>query len=128
MKLHHINIKAPWDLLEKEKAFFCQILKLAEGERPNFPARGFWLYAENIPIVHLSESNSHGKTSKQGYFDHVAFQSTDHKALIKELEANDIHYSAVYLADINMTQVFFRSPTDTRVEVNFENEAITSAA
>lgn len=124
MKLHHINIKAPRDLLGQEKRFFCEVLGLREGSRPNFSSKGYWLYAEETAIVHLSESDKHFKAEKQGFIDHVAFQSTGLKKLVRVLEQKKITYSSVYLPDINMTQIFFRTPTCTRIEVNFENETI----
>jgi len=86
MKLHHINIKAPGDLLQQEKDFFCSVLGLREGNRPDFSSRGYWLYAGDKAIVHLSESDSHFRNEKQGFFDHVAFQTTNLKQLIQNLE------------------------------------------
>ena len=43
MKLHHVNIKAPKELLEREKDFFCEVLGLQEGNRPDFSSSGYWL-------------------------------------------------------------------------------------
>ena len=74
--------------------------------------------------VHLSESEKHFKNEKQGFFDHIAFQSSDVKYLISTLEDKGINYSIVYLPEIDMSQVFFKSPSGTGIEVNFENEKI----
>ncbi len=59
MKLHHINIKAPRELLQQERDFFCVVLGLHEGIRPDFSIRVYWLYAGDKAIVHLSESDAH---------------------------------------------------------------------
>lgn len=124
MKLHHINIKAPREMLEQEKDFFCEVLKLCEGDRPSFPSKGYWLYAGDHAIVHLTESEKHFQNEKQGFFDHVAFQTSNLKDFIETLKARRIEYSAVYLPEIEMTQIFFKSPLENGIEINFENEKI----
>ena len=124
MNLHHVNIKGPRDLLEKEKAFFCSILGLADGHRPEFSSNGYWLYANDKPIVHLTESEKHFRNDRQGYFDHVAFQSSNLKKLIQLLKMNDIDHTIVYLQENDMSQVFLKSPSGTGIEINFENEKI----
>ena len=127
MKLHHINIKAPRILLEQERTFFCEILGLREGNRPKFSSKGYWLYAGDMAIVHLTESESRSRNEKQGFFDHIAFQATNLNGFIQTLEDRDIEYTTAYLPEIEMTQVFINAPSNTRVEVNFENERIESA-
>ena len=124
MQLHHINIKAPADLLEEEKQFFCEVLGLSEGSRPDFKSAGYWLYADEDPIVHLSVSQNHFQTEGQGYFDHVAFQSSDLPALIKRLSDAEIAYRDSFVEACDMTQIFFNSPTGTGIEVNFVGERI----
>ena len=127
MKLHHINIKAPRELLEQEKNFFCEVLELREGDRPDISSKGYWLYAGDEPIVHLSESETDFRNEQQGYFDHVAFQTTNLDKLIQILKAREIDYSTVYLTERNVTQVFFRAPSHIKIEVSFENETIQPA-
>lgn len=124
MHLHHINIKGSWDLLAKERDFFCEILGLQEGYRPNFSGRGYWLYAGENAVVHLSESESHISTGQQEHFDHVAFQTSDLSRLLKILKSKEIEYSIVYSAEIDMSQIFCKSPSGTRIEINFLGEKI----
>lgn len=124
MQIHHINIKAPPELLEQEKRFFCEVLGLSEGLRPEFSSKGYWLYAGDQAIVHLSESKVHFRNERQGFFDHVAFRSSGLKKLVQTLENMKIKYSTGYIAEQAMTQVFFKAPSDTGIEVNFINEKI----
>ena len=124
MDLHHINVKGPRDLLEEEKKFFCEVLGLREGLRPNFPSQGYWLYSGDKPIVHLTESEKHFENEKQGYFDHVAFQSKNLKRFVQHLRDKNLDYTGVYLQEIGMSQIFLKSPSGTGIEVNFENENI----
>ncbi len=122
MNLNHINISGPRKLLEKEKEFFCNVLGLREGYRPDFSSNGYWLYGNEKAIVHLAESEKHYKNEKQGYLDHVAFQSSGLKQLIQNLIKHDIKHKVIYLSEINISQVFFKSPSGIGIEVSFENE------
>ena len=124
MDLHHINIRGPRELLEQEKDFFCSVLGLREGNRPDFTSNGYWLYANDKPIVHLTESAKHFRNEKQGYFDHAAFDSSNLEELVRLLKTRALDYSVVYIQEINTSQVFLKSPSGTGIEINFENEMI----
>ena len=118
MNLHHINIKAPAALLEAEKQFFCDLLGLHEGHRPDFTSPGYWLYCGDQAIVHLSLSAQHFSNEHQGHFDHVAFQTTDLGDLLQRLDNAGIEYSSNRVTQLGMTQVFLKSPSATGIEVN----------
>ena len=124
MQLHHINIKAPSDLLEAEKGFFLDILGLTEGPRPAFTKPGYWLYSDDRPIVHLSVSQQHFASERQGYFDHVAFQTTGLRSFLQRLQDADLDYSTSYIESRATTQIFINSPTGTKIEVSFVDEAL----
>ena len=124
MKLHHINIKAPMALLEREKRFFCELLGLREGSRPEFSSRGFWLYDGEDAIVHLSESDRHRAGEGQGCFDHVAFQTNGLARFTDRLRSLGIDYASACVAELDMTQLFLESPTGTRIEINFIGEKL----
>jgi catechol 2,3-dioxygenase-like lactoylglutathione lyase family enzyme len=122
--IDHINIKAPAELLQREKRFFCEILGLREGPRPNFSSKGYWLYAGDQPIVHLSERPLTLSAGQKGHLDHVAFRSHDLEALLERLDAAGVDYNTAHLADLRMTQVFLQSPSATGIEVNFIDEPL----
>ena len=124
MQIDHINIRAPAELLEQEKRFFCEVLELRDGPRPDFSSKGYWLYADDQPIVHLSQGGPSLPDGQNGYLDHVAFRSNGLQALIQRLQKVAIEYSTTYLADLRMTQVFLKSPSATGIEVNFIDETI----
>ena len=74
MRLHHIGITAPAEVLEEVKAFYALLLGLQPGFRPEFGGiRGAWLYAGDEPLIHLLEDPNRGG-DKAGYFDHVALR------------------------------------------------------
>ncbi|HKJ50505.1 MAG TPA: VOC family protein [Gammaproteobacteria bacterium] len=124
MKLDHINIKAPRELLEREKDFFCELLGLRVGPRPDFGSFGYWLYAGDEALVHLSERAAVAKDHSQGYFDHVALRAHGLAELLEKLASRDVEYKMAYLEERKMTQVFFRAPSNTRIEINFVGEKV----
>ena len=122
MHIDHINIAAPADLLETVRAFYCEVLGLKDGFRPRFGQNGYWLYAGDKAIVHLSESERHRRKESPGYLDHVAFQTSGLKSMIARLDANRIEYRSNHIPEFNMTQLFFTDPAGTGLEVNFPDE------
>jgi len=124
MHIDHINISAPKLLLEEVKSFYCSVFNLTDKFRPSFSANGYWLYAGEKAIVHLFESDMHFENEKQGYLDHIAFQTTGLKDIIKKLKALRVKYSEAYLPEVDLTQLFFKDPAGIGVEVNFINEKL----
>lgn len=122
MHVDHINIAAPADLLEEVRAWYGKILGLENGFRPEFQSDGYWLYAHGKPIVHLSEHDGYLEDDKQGYLDHVAFQTSGLDVMEERLNSLGIEYRSNHIPEIPMTQLFTRDPAGTGVEINFPNE------
>ncbi|WP_145999051.1 hypothetical protein [Oceanicoccus sp. KOV_DT_Chl] len=85
---------------------------------------GYWLYYNDRPIIHLNESEQHFYNDKQGYLDHIALQSAGLKDLIEKLERSNTIYTVKYFDEIDSSQVFFRTPTQTKIEINIPKEKI----
>jgi catechol-2,3-dioxygenase len=122
MRIDHINIAGPMELLERVRDFYCAVLDLEDGFRPGFSQRGFWLYAGDKPLIHLSESSRHQGNDRQGHLDHIAFQTTGLEAMIGRLESNGIEFRSSHTPELNMSQLFFKDPAGTGLEINFLNE------
>ncbi|SDZ83640.1 VOC family protein [Microbulbifer marinus] len=118
MRLDHINISAPIDLLLEVRDFYCSVLGLREGHRPDFARSGFWLYADDQPLVHLVESNVHFESDSPHYLDHVAFRTENLNAVVDKLESLGVSYTKTHVPGGTMRQVFFRDPAGTGIEVN----------
>jgi len=123
MHIDHINIAAPLELLEEVRDFYCAVLDLRDGFRPAFSQRGFWLYSDDKPLVHLSERDITHAADKPGYLDHVAFQTSGLEAMLARLVENDVSYRASHIPEFNMSQLFFKDPAGNGLEVNFPNES-----
>lgn len=126
MHIEHINISAPMDLLIQVRDFYCNIFGLTEGFRPKSTIGGFWLYSGERALIHLAESNQHYRNERQGYLDHIAFQTTGLEKVISKLKTTDVEFTHDYFPEINMTQLFFKDPAGTGVEVNFLNESYSA--
>jgi catechol-2,3-dioxygenase len=118
MHIDHINISAPMVLLQELRDFYCQVLELNDGNRPNFSTAGFWLCSGSKAIIHLSESSDREATDQQGFFDHFAIRTQNLAKVTDKLDAIGVPYRKVHLADIGLHQVFFTDPAGTGVEVN----------
>lgn len=122
MKLDHINIKAPEALLTEEKNFFCDVLGFKEGPRPGLTSIGFWLYANDEPLIHLSNYPNECDKTVPTYFDHVAFAAENLLAMKAKLDEANVEFESMYSDIRDVTQLFFRSPTGTRIELSFYGE------
>ena len=126
--LSHFNITVPSELLEKVRDFYVEVVGLVVGERPGFKRKGFWLYAGNEPIVHLTacdESDARASAeSGLSFFDHIAFSCRGLAGLIERLKLLNIPYEVVEISSLGQLQVFVRDPARVWVELNFTNESL----
>ena len=126
--LNHFNITVPTELLEKVRDFYVEVVGLVVGERPGFKRKGFWLYAGNEPIVHLTacdeaDTRAYGEIGLS-FFDHIAFSCQGLSGLIERLKRLNIPYEVVEISSLGQLQVFVRDPASVGVELNFTNESL----
>ncbi|MDX6694457.1 MAG: hypothetical protein QOF02_2060 [Blastocatellia bacterium] len=126
--LSHFNITAPAALLEQVRDFYVEVIGLAVGERPKFRRKGFWLYAGQEPLVHLTacdeaDARATGE-SMPGFFDHVAFSCQGLAEIIERLKRLNIPHEIVEIAALGQMQVFVRDPAGVGVELNFVKESL----
>ena len=88
LAFNHFNIRAPRALLEEVKHFYLSVIGLEEGFRPAVPVHGYWLYLEELPVLHLMEWSGIDEPPpcERGYLDHVAFSCADLSGFIKKLD------------------------------------------
>jgi catechol 2,3-dioxygenase-like lactoylglutathione lyase family enzyme len=120
--LDHYNLRAPRDLLDRIRDWYRDTLRLAQGKRPPFGNHGYWLYAGERPILHLSEAEP-GETHPvpgEGTFDHVAFACSDFAAMSAHLDGLGLRYRVVDVPLTRTRQVFLQDPGGNGVELNFQ--------
>jgi lactoylglutathione lyase len=102
LEINHILIRTTD--LDAMISFFEQVLELKNGKRPPFSFAGAWLWADDKPLVHLSEADPVDKgqldylggkkmnnDSGTGIIDHVAFSGQDYNKLIERLHYFQLH-------------------------------------
>lgn len=119
--LDHYNIRAPSPLLETLRDFYVATLGLRVGPRPRFRTHGYWLYAEEQAVLHLSGTRA-GEVREVGVvptFDHVAFRCDDDAAMRTTLDAAGISYVVEDAPERAQRQIFLRDPAGNGIELNF---------
>ncbi len=123
--LHHINLRAPAELLDTLRDFYRDVLGLEQGERPGFNSRGYWLYAGGQPVVHLSEQQPHEPPrgpvdpAAASTFDHTAFAGVDPVATAAHLALKGVSFREARSEATRQHQFFLQDPAGNGVEINF---------
>lgn len=127
--LHHINLRAPAELLATLRDFYRDVLGLTVGPRPGFDSDGYWLYAGGHPIVHLSTQRAHEtargpvNAAAPTTYDHTAFFGTDHQAMAAHLAALGVTFRESRSDITHQHQFFLQDPAGNGVEINFPYES-----
>lgn len=119
-RIDHINISGSAELLARCRDFYVNVLGLRDGDRPQFRSRGYWLYAGDAPLVHLSERAHGHETQPAGTLDHYAFACTgDVEEMVQRLEQHGVAFTIDRVPARNQTQIFLRDPAGVGIELNF---------
>ncbi len=124
--LDHVTILS--EDLETTRAFYCNVLGLTEGGRPDLGFPGYWLYCDGRAVVHLishdgrlAENRREAFSTGGAALDHVAFHGRDASEVICRLQAHNIAYRENRIAEIGLQQLFVRDPNGIMIEMNFRN-------
>jgi catechol 2,3-dioxygenase-like lactoylglutathione lyase family enzyme len=119
--LNHVNLRAPRDMLDALKDFYCDVVGLEVGPRPPFPAFGYWLYAGGRAVVHLYQAGAEEvrQTHVATTFDHVAFDCEDGEAVEALLQRRGVRYHKAIVPASRQLQLFLADPAGNKVELNF---------
>jgi catechol-2,3-dioxygenase len=125
LDINHYNLRGSMAQLERIRDWYRETVGLTVGERPPFRFRGFWLYANGRPVLHLSEAapGEDRPMPGSGTFDHVAFTCEDFAGMRERLERLGISHR---VADVPLTrtrQIFLTDPAGNGVELNFGMDA-----
>ena len=113
------------DDLDATRAFYCDVLGLETGVRPDLPFPGYWLYLQGVPCLHIAERSSYearagdlGLGRVRGPIDHLAFAAAHHDALVERLEDAGVHAVRNDVPAAGIRQLFVRDPNGVTVEIN----------
>jgi catechol 2,3-dioxygenase-like lactoylglutathione lyase family enzyme len=106
--------------LEHTKAFYCDLLGLDAGFRPQMDFPGHWLYCGGVPVVHLMKREDADRPKDTTWrLDHIAFKSIDPDATLGRFRAEGVPYMENRVWEIGLLQVFVHDPDGLQIELNF---------
>lgn len=115
--MNHFTILT--DDVRRTVEFYHDILGLREGPRPPFEFPGAWLYAGDVPILHVIGGRARNEL-KAGVIDHMAFSATNLADTLALLASRNIEHTCRRQAGSGPWQVFFHDPNGARVELDFD--------
>jgi catechol 2,3-dioxygenase-like lactoylglutathione lyase family enzyme len=118
----HYNLRAARPLLDELRDFYCDVVGLRVGERPPLRRFGYWLYAGDRPVLHLSEADSEEtrSTTVTTTFAHAAFDCTDRAGFERRLNERGVRFRVAQVPVTNQVQLFFLDPAGNGVELGFD--------
>jgi catechol 2,3-dioxygenase-like lactoylglutathione lyase family enzyme len=130
LALEHVTIRCAQR--QRTRDFYVELIGLSEGDRPDFPFRGHWLYLGGVPVIHLVEAADTGgawgrdvsvmpdAAAGTGAFDHVAFQGDDFEAMRVRLKQAGLTFRERIVPGGALKQLFVPDPEGVLVEINFK--------
>ncbi len=114
--LHHISVNC-WDV-ELSVRFYCDVLGLAEIERPPFSFPGAWLqgFGLQIHLIQAQQAAPEQTAEINSRVFHLAFLVTDLDAAEEKLRDRKIPYVRRINA-AQAEQIFFQDPAGLNIEV-----------
>jgi len=120
--------------LKETRDFYVDILGMDDGDRPEFPFPGNWLYVDGVAVVHLVGVDPDDPSGLQQYlggdisaesldgsgaFDHIAFRAKDPEVLIQRLKDKGYPFRERQVPSMDLFQVFVEDPNGITVELNY---------
>lgn len=117
-RLDHVNLQTVQ--LGAMIAWYTEILQLKQGYRPNFPFAGAWIYAGDMPIVHLVEVATAPPKATDLALEHAAFRAKGLRGFLDRLQAADERLRVVRVPDMPLVQVNVWDPDGNHLHVDFD--------
>jgi len=122
--IDHYNLRSDEKMIETLKDFYINIVGLKLGHRPPFKSKGYWLYAKEKDVLHLSSSKDNIKNliDVSSTLDHVSFSAIDKIFFITVLQKNNIIFKERFIPEIEIEQLFFKDPAGNGIELIFKGK------
>ena len=116
--MNHFTITA--ESREATLGFYCGLLGLQEGQRPDLGFPGAWLYAggeQAVLHIYWDRPMPAGRT---GVIDHMAFSARGLREVKARFDAAGVKYDLRKQAGSGTWQLFSHDPNGAKVELDFE--------
>ena len=114
----HINIRTA--NLDAMIAWYCDILGLQNGPRPDFRFPGAWLYLNETAVVHLVGVKVPPAVGSDLALEHVAFRARGMTGFLAKLDAAGIDYRLSPLEAAQTVQVNISDPDGNHLHIDFD--------
>ncbi len=115
-RLEHVNLRT--GRLSEMVDWYKRILGMAEGWRPPFGFPGAWLYAGEMPVVHLVGVAS-SPAATDPAIEHFALSATGLSDFRARLQAEGISHSVDEVPGFPMVQVNLHDPDGNHIHIDF---------
>ena len=117
--MNHFTITA--ENRERTLEYYCGLLGLREGFRPDLGFSGAWLYAEGSDqaILHIYWDRPMPEP-RTGVIDHLAFSARGLRAVKARFDERGVRYDLRRQAGSGTWQLFSFDPNGARVELDFD--------
>ena len=114
--LEHVNL---WTAdLHRLESWYCEVLGLQCGYRPPFKSNGRWLYAGDIPMVHLLEVKQQ-PSGDHPTMEHFALRVSGLQGFLETLADLKIAYHTVRVPELRVFQVHLKDPDGNHMHLDF---------
>lgn len=122
--LHHFTIRCSRTELERLRGFYCDVLGLLEGPRPDFDFPGHWLYVGDQALLHLAaivpDAASATPEACMSGFDHVSLAGARLDATRQLLAGRGIPFEELPVPGWPLRQIFLHDPVGSKIELTFD--------
>ncbi len=135
VQFDHINILT--SDIEAARAFFAAVLDLHQGPRPPFKSPGYWMYADEQAVIHISDTAHHEQTHVEDIghvqtgghptVDHIAFRCRDYAATTSRLRRLAVAFHEADVPARADRQVFVDGPDGITLELIFDPAEVAAA-
>ncbi len=117
--MNHFTITA--EDRAKTLDFYCGLLGLVEGARPDLGFPGAWLYPPGaaLAVLHIYWDRPM-PALRTGVIDHMAFTSSGLKAVKARFDERGLKYDLRQQAGAGTWQLFCHDPNGAKVELDFD--------
>jgi catechol 2,3-dioxygenase-like lactoylglutathione lyase family enzyme len=122
--IHHFTIRCSPGQLGSLRDFYCDVLGMREGPRPDFGFPGHWLYVADVGLLHLAailpEQPGRRAEDNMSGFDHVSLAGAGLDAARKRLVDGGIPFEELPVPGWPLWQIFLRDPVGSKIELTFD--------
>ena len=116
--MNHFTVTA--EDRDQTLAFYCGLLGMHEGHRPDLGFPGAWLYAGGPQAVLHLYWDRPLPSQRTGVIDHLAFTASGLKEVKARFDAAGIKYDLRRQAGAGTWQLFSHDPNGAMVELDFD--------